>query len=139
MNFYFLSTFVEITTQPPIMEQAEFLEKNIFQDLKNLNDGFDAETTLHFSESDFEIILQRIEHLGIGVYKIEPWHNGKLYEMAGHENFKKKATDPRWYKKAFLTFKSRQTGLSYSATYKVSSKLLARQKTVENSIEKQAE
>ena len=108
------------------MEQTEFLEKNIFTDLKNLNDGFDKETIQYFSESDFEIVLQRVEHFGIGIYKIEPWLKGKRYETAKHEDFKKKATDPRWYKKAFLTFKFRQSGLSYSATYKVSNKLLAR-------------
>jgi hypothetical protein len=108
------------------MKQTEFLEKNIFIDLKNLNDGFDKETIQYFSESDFEIILQRVEHFGIGVYAIESWLNGESYEVAAHENFKKKATDPRWYKKAFLTFKHRQSGLSYSATYKVSNKLLAR-------------
>ncbi len=108
------------------MKQTEFLEKNIFTDLKNLNDGFDEETIQYFSESDFEIVLQRVEHFGIGIYGIKPWGNGESYEVASHESFKKKATDSRWYKKAFLTFKSRQSGLSYSATYKVSNKLLAR-------------
>lgn len=108
------------------MEQTEFLEKKIFIDLKNLNDGFDKETIQHFSESDFEIVLQRVEHFGIGVYKIEPWLNSEFYAAATHEDFKKKATDSRWYKKAFLTFKFRQSGLSYSATYKVSNKLLSR-------------
>ncbi|MGO3181757.1 MAG: hypothetical protein ACTIJ9_02890 [Aequorivita sp.] len=114
------------------MEQAEFLEKNIFTDLKNLNEGSDKETVQYFSESDFEIVLQRVEHFGIGVYKIESWLDGKVSEVATHEDFKKKATDPRWYNKAFLTFKSRQDGLSYSATYKVSNKLLARYNTSGN-------
>ena len=108
------------------MEQTEFLEKNVFTDLKNLNDGFDEETIQYFSESDFEIVLQRVEHFGIGVYKIEPWLDGKLYAVAAHDEFRKKTTDPRWYTKAFLTFKTRQSGLSYAATYKVSNKLLAR-------------
>ena len=108
------------------MEQTEFLEQKVFNDLKNLNDGFDKETIQYFSESDFEIVLQRVEHFGIGVYKIQPWLNGKFYAVAAHEDFKKKATDSRWYKKAFFTFKSRKPGLSYSALYKVSNKLLAR-------------
>ena len=42
---------------------------------------------------------------------------------------KKKATDPRWYKKAFSELKSKNSELTYSATYKVSNKLLAREKT----------
>lgn len=114
------------------MEQTEFLEKNIFIDLKNLNEGSDKETAQHFSESDFEIILQRVEHFGIGVYAIESWLNSEVSEVAAHEDFKKKATDPKWYKKAFLTFKFRQSGLSYSATYKVSNKLLAKSNSLDN-------
>lgn len=108
------------------MEQIEFLEKNVFNGLKKLNDGFEGEAVPFFSESDFEILLDRAEYFGIGIYGIEPWHNGELYDVITHENLKKKATDPRWYKKAFQTFRSRQPGLSYSATYKVSGKLLAR-------------
>ncbi len=114
------------------MEQTEFLEKNIFIDLKNLNDGLNKETIQYFSESDFEIVLQRVEHFGIGVYSVGSWLNGEVSEVVGHEDFKKKATDPKWYKKAFLTFKSRQPGLSYSATYKVSNKLLVKNDTSGN-------
>ena len=108
------------------MEQTEFLEKKVFYDLKNLNDGFDKETIHYFSESDFEIVLERAEYFGIGLYKVEPWLDGEFYAVAAHDDFKKKATDSRWYKKAFLTFKTRQPGLSYSASHKVSKKLLAR-------------
>jgi hypothetical protein len=108
------------------MEAIEFLEKNVFTDLTNINDGFDKETTHYFSESDFEILLTRVEHFGIGIYAMEPWLNGELFDTTGHEDHKKKATDPKWYNKAFMTFKSRQAGLVYAATYKVSKKLLAR-------------
>lgn len=108
------------------MEQTEFLEKNVFTDLKNLNADFDKDTRYHFTESDFEIVLKRIEHFGIGVYKIDAWLDGKLYDTSSHEDFRKKATDPKWHKKAYHSFKNRQDGLSYSATYKVSNKLLAR-------------
>lgn len=108
------------------MEQNEFLEKNVFKGLEKLNDGFKNETIPFFSESDFEIVLERAEYFGIAIYGIEPWFNGELYDVITNENLKKKATDPNWYKKAFRTFKSRQSGLLYSATYKVSAKLLAR-------------
>ena len=108
------------------MTQSEFLEQHVFTDLKNLNDGFDEASTFYFSESDFETILQRTEHLGIGLYKINPYFEGKEYQGTTHEDHKKKATDSRWYKKAFKTLRMGQEGLIYSATYKVSKKLLAR-------------
>ncbi|MGB6153924.1 MAG: hypothetical protein WBG48_18210 [Pricia sp.] len=109
------------------MEQTEFLDKNVFTDLKKVNIGPDQEEIHHFSETDFEIVLQRAEHFGIGIYTVETWRDGEFLAIAKHEDFKKKATDPRWYKKAFLTFKTRQPGLSYSGTYKVSNKLLTRE------------
>ena len=108
------------------MEQTEFLQQHVFTDLKNLNDGFDQEDIQYFSESDFETVLQRAEHFGISIYEIKPSLNGEVYKTSGHLDHKKKATDPRWFKKAFLTFKTGQAGLIYSATYTVSIKLLAR-------------
>ena len=50
----------------------------------------------------------------------------KNHEASSHEDHKKKATNPNWYKKEFKTLKTRQEGLLYSAKYKVSKKLLAR-------------
>lgn len=117
---------IKQVTNNTIMEQTEFLEQNIFTDLKNLNDGLDQEDIQYFSESDFETILQRAEHFGLSIYEIKTLLNGEVYEATGHVDHKKKATDPRWYKKAFLTLKTRQAGLLYTATYKVSKKLLAR-------------
>lgn len=108
------------------MEQIEFLEKNIFIDLENINDGFDSENTHYFSESDFETVLKRAEHFGLGVYTILSRLNGNSFDVASHENHKKKATDPKWYIKAFSEFKKRQEGLAYAASYKVSKKLLER-------------
>ena len=83
--------------------------------------------TTSVSMEDFEALLNRIEHLGIGMYIMESFLDGKSVTKESHEDFKKKATDPRWFKKAFLTFKTVQAGLIYSATYKVSKKLLARE------------
>ena len=108
------------------MEQSQFLEKNIFTDLKTLNDGFAEEGVQYFSESDFGIVLDRAEHFGLSIYSIAPWSKDESHEASTHEDHKKKATDPKWYKKEFLTLKTRQEGLLYSAKYKVSKKLLAR-------------
>jgi len=108
------------------MEQEKFLEQHIFTGLKNVNDGFGKDGIQFFSETDFEIVLQRAEHFGLSIYSIEPWIKNEVLEASSHEDHKKKATDPKWYKKEFLTLKTSQTGLFYSAEYKVSKKLLAR-------------
>ena len=108
------------------MEQIEFLEKNVFKDLKPLNIKIDKENIHYFSETDFDVVLQRAEHFGIGIYTIETMLNNAFHTEAKHDDFNKKATDSRWYKRAFLTFKTKQPELAYTATYKVSKKLLAR-------------
>ncbi len=114
------------------MEPIEFLNENIFTDLKNVNDGFDTDTILYFTENDFDKALTQIEYYGIGIYEIKTFFEGKEFEIQNHEQYKKKVTDPKWYKKAFLTLKTRQPGLYYSATYKVSKKLLERKNKPEN-------
>ena len=108
------------------MEKNEFLEKNIFTDFTNINVAFDKDPVHYFSEADFENILKRIEYFGIGIYEIKTSLKGESFAVAGHLDHKKKATDPRWYNKAFLTLKNRQEGLAYTATYKLSKKLLER-------------
>jgi hypothetical protein len=117
------------------MEKTEFIEKNIFLNLDNLNDGFEADSKGYFSESDFEIVLERIEKLGIGIYGIEPRFEGNSIDIKINEDFSKKATDAKWYKKAFSEFKKKQPNLQYSATYKVSDKLLSKSNTVNNNKE----
>ncbi len=106
------------------MEKAEFLEQYIFVDLNNLNDGFNPEAIHYFSESDFEKVLERSAKFGVGIYGIEPWFDGKLYGVKGNEDYNKKATDPKWYNKAFMDFKKEKADLQYSATFRVSEKLL---------------
>ena len=109
------------------MEQDIFLEQHIFSGLKDLNDGFGEDGVLFFSESDFEIVLKRAEHFGLSLYSIKPWIKSEVLEAKSHEDHKRKATDPRWYKKEFFTLKTSQANLFYSAKYKVSKKLLSRQ------------
>jgi len=109
------------------MEKTEFLEQHLFNDLTNLNKESEADDSYQFSEADFEIVLQRAEHFGLGVFTIESWHNGVSTGVSKHEDFRKKATDAKWYKKAFLTSRKGQAGLTYAGTYKISSKLLSRE------------
>jgi hypothetical protein len=107
------------------MEKTEFLEKHIFNGLQNLKEETDIESH-YFSEEDFAKVLARAEHFGIGIYKIEPMHEGKVYAFKEHETYRKKATDARWFKNAFIEFKKTKLNLKYSATYRVSKRLLAK-------------
>jgi len=54
------------------INEKAFLDKNIFQGLNNLNNGFDSQLIKYFSELEFEIVLKRVEKLGLGIYGIEP-------------------------------------------------------------------
>jgi hypothetical protein len=108
------------------MEKTEFLEKHIFNGLQNLNEDTDTEGAHYFSEEDFAKVLARAEHFGIGIYKIESLHEGRAYAVKEHETYRKKATDPRWFKNAFIEFKKTELDLQYSATYRVSKRLLSK-------------
>jgi|GEM_PF-643636 len=104
--------------------ELEYLKTNVFIGLDNLNDGFDSESIYYFSESDFEIVLDRVEKLGIGIMGIEPWLNGEFYGVMVVEDFNTVATDPKWYRKAFMDFKKDKKKLLYAASYEVPKKLL---------------
>ena len=107
------------------LKKEEFLKSKIFFGLKNLNDGFDSESIHYFSESDFQIVLDRVEKNGIGIYGIEPWLHGYFYDVKVHEQLKAEPNNPSWYREAFSEFKKSGKNLQYSATYQVPKKLIA--------------
>ena len=106
------------------MKELEYLKNKVFNGLENLNDGFDSESIYYFSESDFEIVLDRVEKNGLGIYGIEPWIDGDFYGVLIVEDFNTVATDPKWYRKAFKEFKESKKKLLYAASYEVPKKLL---------------
>lgn len=106
------------------IKELEYLKANVFNGLENLNDGFDSKSIYYFSESDFEIVLNRVEKNGIGIFGIEPWLDGEYYGVMVVEDFETLATDPNWYRKAFSEFKKSGKELMYSASYEVPKKLL---------------
>ncbi|TMM29685.1 hypothetical protein FDT66_11270 [Polaribacter aestuariivivens] len=112
-------------TEEERTKEFQYLKSNIFNGLENLNDGFDSESIYYFSESDFEIVLDRIEKNGIAIFGIEPWLNKYFYDVLSFEDYKTVANDPKWYRKAFTEFKNREKNLMYSASYQVPKKLLA--------------
>jgi len=108
------------------MEKTEFLKKNIFHNLENHNADFEADAVFYFSEADFQTVLERVEQFGICIYRIEPRFEGASIDAKINEDYRKKATDPKWYKRAFFELKKQHPNLQYSATYRVSEKLLNR-------------
>ena len=106
------------------IKEFQYLKTNVFKEHENLNNGFDSESIYYFSESDFEIVLDRVEKNGIAIFGIEPWLNGDFYDVLSFEDYKTAANDPKWYRKAFAEFKSREKNLMYSASYQVPKKLL---------------
>lgn len=97
--------------------KEEFLETNIFLGLTNLNDGFDSPSIHYFSSADFEIILNRVKNLNLGVFGIEPWSCGEFFDVITNEDYGKLPDDSDWYFTAFNEFKNKQTDLLYAATY----------------------
>jgi hypothetical protein len=81
------------------MNKSDYLKTNIFYGLKNLNNAFDVESIYYFSETDFEIVLNRIQKKGIIIHGIEPWLNGDFYDVLTYEDFNTTADDTEWRKK----------------------------------------
>lgn len=102
-----------------VKTKIDYLNINVFYNLKNRNDGFDAESIYYFSQSDFEIIINRIEKLGVGILGIEPWLNGEFYDIKVFEDYGGVSTDSKWYRKAFEEFKKENENLLYAASYDI--------------------
>lgn len=101
------------------VKKFNFLNTNVYVGLENLNDGFDAKSIFYFSESDFEIVLDRVEKLGIGIMGIEPWLDGEYYDVRVFGEFNTTPFDPRWYRKVFDDYKKKEENLQYAASYKI--------------------
>jgi hypothetical protein len=104
--------------------EKEFLDKNVFLGLTNLNDGFDSPDVKYFSEHDFEIVIQRVKKLGLGIYGIEPWKDGDFYGVQIHEQVTDDPADANWYEEAFQDFKKTGEKLQYAATYYIPDELV---------------
>lgn len=73
-----------------------------------------------FSPSDFQIVLNRIERLALGIYGIEPWDmDNHFYDVKLYDNYSNAPSDSKRYRKAFEEFKATGEKLQYSASYYV--------------------
>ncbi len=106
------------------LHEQEYLDKNVFHGLTNLNNGFDAEGIKYFSENEFKIVLDRVQKLGLGIKGIEPWKDGEFYGVETFEQYVSDPTDSNWYMDSFDRFKETRDTIQYSATYWIPDKLL---------------
>lgn len=108
------------------MTALEFLKTHVFVDTTNLNKKAVDASSYTFSEEDFAKVLERAAHFGLGIYTVSTWKKLTSFGATTHQDHNKKASDKRWYTKAYNTFKHREAGLKYAATFKVPAKLLSR-------------
>ena len=106
------------------MNKEEYLERFVFNNLTNLNDGFDAEGIKYFSESDFGTVLRRAEEQGIDIFGIEPWKNGDFYDVRVCGDYESNPSNSQWYWTAFEAFTKEDGELLYAATFGVPERLL---------------
>jgi hypothetical protein len=106
-------------------QEQDYLDKNVFYGLTNLNDGFDAAGIKYFSEKEFEIVLDRVRLLGLGITGIEPWKDGEFYGVETYEEYASDPTDSTWYLGSFDRFKKTGDTIQYAATYSIPDKLLS--------------
>ena len=106
-------------------QKRTYLDKHIFYGLTNLNNGFDALLIKYFSAKDFQIVLDRVKKSKLGIIGIEPWKDGKFYDVATYETVTDDPSDSTWYMKAFEDFKKADKYLLYAATYHIPDDLLS--------------
>jgi hypothetical protein len=103
-----------------------YLQKYIFNDLENLNDGFDVLSISYFNEAQFAVILERIKATNaVGLYGLEPHflnpETGQVeyFAVETYESYSTFPQDSNWYLTAFEKFKATGVTLYYSASYHV--------------------
>jgi len=96
------------------LKKHEYLLKNVYNGLTNLNSGFDSPYIFYFDELDFEIVLKRVEEHNITISGIEPWKDDEYFDVKVMEDFD---NDVFWYRNVFEKYKALNEKLQYSASY----------------------
>lgn len=107
-----------------LSKEEEFLDKYVFYDLEDLNDGFDSPSIKYFSKDDFEKILDRAEFYRLKIFGIEPWPDRQFFNVRVYEEYDTSADNPEWYRDAYDRFLEEGVTSYFSATYGVPENLL---------------
>ena len=101
----------------------EYLRRHVYTGLTNANEENKTSTTYCFTEAEFEIVLQRVQQLGLGIRRIAIWSNDQLFKAVSPDD-NVKHNDPHWYFNAFEYFQSLGLGLQYSASFEIPYELI---------------
>ena len=97
----------------------EFLKQNLYYGVTNLNNGFDSPKIWYFNKEDFEILLDRVERLKIGIAGIECCPDGCFGTVKVHELYGMSPFDPKWYRRAFENLLVEGFSSYFSVTFDV--------------------
>ena len=103
-----------------------YCDKHLFYGLTNLNDGFDDSRIKYFSEKDFEVVLERVKSLGIGIFGIDTFRffeDKRYYSCDVFEIHTSNPADATWYMTCFEKNKKRGDNIVYAASYFIPKKL----------------
>lgn len=103
------------------MTEEQFLDKFVFYELENMNDGFDAPLIRYFAEDDFETVMDRIEELSINILGIECWVQKKFRNVKYKEDY---PGAENWHRKAYKDMRREGFTCYFSATYDIPPVLL---------------
>lgn len=103
------------------MTEEQFLEKFIFYDLEDRNDGFDKPNFKYFDEEDFETVMSRAEEAGLVMLGIECWVQKKIKTTKYMEDYDE-ADD--WHRQAYKDLRREGFSCLFSATYDIPPQLL---------------
>lgn len=109
-------------TDKEIAVKHRYLNKHIFYGLQK-NPDIENSSMVSFDESDFSIVLERVQANSIGIYGIEVSLNDKYYDIKTYEQYNSYPKDIKWFTAAFTRFKELNLDLRYSASYYVAGNL----------------
>ncbi|MCW3077940.1 MAG: hypothetical protein JWO32_2549 [Bacteroidetes bacterium] len=101
----------------------EYLKRHVYTGFSKLTEQENAEQVYCFTETEFEIVLQRAQFLGLGITRIKLWSNNHLVN-AICPNPGVEPNDPTWYLNAFWHSQTLGFTLTYTASFQIPYELI---------------
>lgn len=104
-----------------MITEEEFLDKFIFYDLENLNDGFDHPSIKFFNEYDFEFVMDRAEDYNLTILGIECWVQKQYKTVKYMEDYEGMRN---WHRQGYKDLRKEGYRCYFAATYDIPEPLL---------------